>query len=146
MADDKTLHGDAAATVRARRANAPKKTSPQAVLATTDGDSTEKNTPLEVTGYPASPAHTLTGSWVAGHITSADYVPAKADGYYAWYPDGCLQPSCRKVWNAGQMVLRSVYAAHGGDQAPRTPQDAHPANAPGGGVGVPSVPGVFVQA
>jgi hypothetical protein len=99
-----------------------------------DSDGVEQTASLEVTGLAPSPPHTLTGSFVAGHITSADYVAAKADGYYSWHPQGCQQPSCRMLWNAGQLVLRSVYAAYGGDAAPATPLAAVPVNEAGGGL------------
>jgi hypothetical protein len=82
---------------------------------------------------------------VAGHITSADYVSAKADAYFAWYPEGCRQPSCRRLWVAGQMVLRDYYDKYGGDAAPATPADAHPVNELGAGYLAESTPGVYVQ-
>lgn len=146
MADDhRDSRNDAAAAVRNRRASTPKQTRPQAVLG--GGDTTPESAPvstpagsaalsrqLEVSADPASPAHTLTGSWIAGHTTSADYAPAKDDAYYSWYPEGCQQPSCRKLWNRGQHVLRSVYARYGGDDAPNTPETAMPVNEPGGGL------------
>lgn len=88
--------------------------------------------PLGVTADPPSLAHTLTGSWIAGHLTSLDYTVAKDHGYYSWYPDGCSQPSTKLLWTRGQHVLKSVYAAYGGDAAANSPETSMPVNTPGG--------------
>lgn len=139
MTQDRTTVTDAAASVKARRAGTARK--PQAVLGTPGGDpAPDPGRPPGVTGDAPSPAHTLVGSFVAGHITSADYVAARADGYYSWYPRGCRQPSTRLLWSAGQHVLRDYYNSHGGDDAPTTAREALPVNEPGGGITVASVP------
>lgn len=155
MADDKTVSTDAADAVKARRGGAPKAASakpkteskPQAVLDTVD-DLDAQDTPARaldtmalstgVTRDDPAPAHTLTGSFVAGHIDSADYTYARNDGYYCWYPPGCRQVSTRLLWNRGQRVLRSYYQRYGGDACPSTPMEAKPVNAIGGGVVVAS--------
>lgn len=98
-------------------------------------DTLETRTPREA-GLPsdAFAPQTLTGSFVAGHTTSEDYVVATKPGYHSWYPYGARQPSLVLLWSAGQMVQRDHYDAHGGDDCAATPQDAQPTNEPGGGV------------
>lgn len=159
MADDRIIGSDAAAAVRAKRGTPTAKAAtatgkPQAVLGTTTSLD-EQDTPARaldtmaaspgVTSDAPSPAHTLTGSFVAGHIDSADYTYAAHDGHYSWYPPGCKQPSTRLLWNRGQRVLQSYYDSYGGDNAPATPQASLPVNREGGGVVMasngPGVPG-----
>lgn len=174
MADDKTVSTDAADAVKARRGGAPRAPSakttrkadashPQAVLGTAGDeiDADDLNTQDEptrawdtlalstgVTRDEPAPAHTLTGSFVAGHIDSVDYTYAMNDGYYSWYPPGCRQVSTKLLWNRGQRVLRSYYERYGGDSAASSPLDAQPVNTIGGGVAVasngPGVPGHVV--
>ena len=141
MADDhRDTRSDAAAAVRHRRATTPKTSRPQAVLGGADAAESEavsapaRSRPLKVEADPASPAHTLTGSWIAGHTTSADYTVAKDEGYYTWYPEGCQQPSTRLLWTRGQHVLREYYDRYGGDDTPNTPETALPVNEPLGGL------------
>lgn len=120
---------DAAAAVKSRRVRRP-----QAVL-DQEGDeqeAQESSRPLELAAHRPSAPHTLTGSWVAGHVTSADYTPAKDHAYLTWYPEGCQQPSTRLLWTRGQHVLREYYDRFGGDDAPSEPHLAMPVNEPGG--------------
>ena len=124
--------GDAASAVKARRANGGAKHGNTIPVP-------EAQTPSAagiVGGGNHAPA-TLTGSFVAGHTTSEDYVRTVKAAYHSWYPRGARQPSTVLLWNPGQLVNIAHYAAYGGDNAPATPQDALPVNAPGGGILVP---------
>jgi hypothetical protein len=120
--------GDAASAVKARRANGATKhataTAPEAQTPSAAGI---------VGGGNHAPA-TLTGSFVAGHTTSEDYVRTVKAAYHSWYPRGARQPSTVLLWNAGQLVNIAHYKAYGGDDAPATSQDATPVNEPGGGI------------
>jgi hypothetical protein len=123
---------DAAAAVKSRRVRRP-----QAVIGQEDDIEQEPESsshPLELAAHRPSAPHTLTGSWVAGHVTSADYTVAKDHAYLTWYPEGCQQPSTRLLWTRGQHVLREYYDRFGGDEAPSTPETAMPVNEPGGGL------------
>lgn len=128
MADDKD---SAAAAVKSRRVHKPR--------ATTSADAKEEAAPrlstadMGVTSDSIGAA-TLTGSFIAGHTATADYVIATADAYEASYPRGAMQPSCVKLWSRGQQVHKTYYAAHGGANAASTPATAQPINAPGGGI------------
>lgn len=122
---------DAAAAVKSRRVRRP-----QAVL-DQEGDeqeAQESSRPLELAANRASAPHTLTGSWVAGHVTSADYTVAKDNAYLTWYPEGCRQTSTRLLWTRGQHVLRDYYDKYAGDDAPNEPHLALPVNEPHGGL------------
>jgi hypothetical protein len=138
MADDKTREPahDAASAVRSRRAATHTTTKPRS---TTSGEAVANVEPrlstadLGVTSDSIGAA-TLTGSFVAGHTASADYVIAPDDGYEAFYPRGAHQPSCTKLWSRGQQVHKTYYAEHGGASAATTPGDAKPINRPGGGI------------
>jgi hypothetical protein len=137
MADDKTREPerDAASAVKSRRA-ATHSTKPRS---TTSGEAVANAEPrlstadLGVTSDSIGAA-TLTGSFIAGHTASADYVIAPADGFEAFYPRGAMQPSCTKLWSRGQQVHKAHYAAHGGASAAPTPSAAKPVNEPGGGI------------
>lgn len=128
MADDKD---SAAAAVKSRRASKPR--------ATTSTEAQEETAPwvsasdMGVTSDSIGAA-TLTGSFIAGHTATADYVIATADAYEASYPRGAMQPTCVKLWSRGQQVHKTHYAAHGGANAAATPATAKPVNAPGGGI------------
>jgi hypothetical protein len=138
MADDKTREPahDAASAVKSRRAATHTTTKPRS---TTSGEAVANVEPrlttadLGVTSDSIGAA-TLTGSFVAGHTASADYILASDDGYEAFYPRGAHQPSCTKLWSRGQQVHKTYYAEHGGANAAATPADAKPINKPGGGI------------
>lgn len=125
---------DAAATVKSRRVRRP-----QAVIGDDEGEPEPEASshPLKLTAHRPSAPHTLTGSWVAGHVTSADYTVAKNHAYLTWYPEGCQQPSTRLLWTRGQNVLREYYDRFGGDDAANEPHLAMPVNEPGGGLFAP---------
>lgn len=98
----------------------------------------EAQTP-SAAGIVNGPGHgtaTLTGSFVAGHTTSEDYVRTVRAAYHSWYPRGARQPSTVLLWNPGQLVNIAHYRAYGGGDAPATPTDAQPVNSPGGGITV----------
>jgi hypothetical protein len=133
----------AAAAVKARRAATPNtrrtRTEPEpeplAGAASPTGDRS-----VGLTSDSPRPPGVLTGSFIAGHTTSSDYIIAPSDAYTSWYPRGAQQPSTVRLWSRGQQVHRDYYAQHGGDGAARTPADAKPTNEPGGGVPLPSWP------
>lgn len=129
--EDKTPETDAAAAVKSRRVRRP-----QAVLDQQDAEPEPEASshPLELAAHRPSAPHTLTGSWVAGHVSSADYVVAKDHAYLTWYPEGCRQTSTRLLWTRGQHVLREYYDRFGGDDTPNEPHLAMPVNEPGGGL------------
>jgi hypothetical protein len=132
-AEDTPADKDAAASVKSRRAGKR----PQATLDNGIDDEPEaeiRSHPLELAAHRPSPAHTLTGSWIAGHITSTDYTVARDHAYLTWYPEGCQQTSTRLLWTRGQHVLREYYDRFGGDNAPSEPHLAEAVNEPGGGL------------
>jgi hypothetical protein len=132
----------AVASVKARRAATPHKRTrthhedeqPPAAAVPTGSRS------VGLTSDSPRPPGVLTGSFVAGHTTSADYIIAPADAFTSWYPRGAKQPTCTRLWTRGSQVHRDYYAQHGGDNAPATPADAKPTNEPGGGLALPGWP------
>jgi hypothetical protein len=132
----------AAATVKARRAATPSKRTarttteePPLTAAVPTGDRS-----VGLTSDSPRPPGVLTGSFIAGHTTSADYVIAPADAYTSWYPRGAQQPTTTRLWSRGSQVHKDYYAQYGGDQAPATPAEAKPTNEPGGGLKLPGWP------
>lgn len=130
----------AAASVKARRAATPSRTrtrteEPPPGAAVTTGDRS-----VGLTSDSPRPPGVLTGSFIAGHTTSADYIIAPRDAYTSWYPRGAQQPTCTRLWTRGSQVHRDYYAQHGGDNAPTTPAEAKPTNEPGGGLALPNWP------
>lgn len=128
MANDSN---DAASAVKSRRVAKPR--------ATTSADVREEVAPRVSTSdmgvtSDSIGAAVITGSFVAGHTASADYVIASGDAYEAFYPRGANQPSCVRLWTRGAQVHKTYYAQHGGDKAPSKPSDAVPVNEPGGGI------------
>lgn len=127
---DAADHRDAAAAVKARRTNTPRRATTREQV-----DATPHASPADIhTVSTAHSADTMIGSFIAGQTASADYVIAINDGFEAFYPRGAMQPSCVRLWARGQQVHKTYYAAHGGDQAPTTPTQAKPINEPGGGI------------
>ena len=138
MPDEKTHHGDpkaapadAASAVKARRAAKPR--------ATTSSEAVEHPEPRLTTAdmgvtSDSIGAATLTGSFIAGHTASADYVIAPADGYESFYPRGAHQASCVKLWSVGQQVHKTYFNQHGGVKAATRAADCVPVNEPGGGI------------
>jgi hypothetical protein len=126
MAEDSK---DAASAVKSRRVAKPRATTSEEAAPPPRSSTMNLGVTSDSIG-----AATLTGSFVAGHTASADYVQAADDAYEAWYPRGANQPSCVQLWSRGQQVHREYYAAHGGDDAPTTAASAQPINEPGGGI------------